>query len=164
MRILRQWTREGSSRKRAAVDDDESDQEGSRKRTKNNNNNLLLNGGRKSIENAGANQTEIGIGNLNEEYKIRGNSHINKKDFLSHSSSQSPTSTTPLTTATATATESSRPSPSIHPDRLENILNPDPNHTHASAASPNKRANLLNPLPQALEQISKVESEEHRRK
>lgn len=149
MRILSQWTREGS-RKRAAADD-ESDQESLRKRTKNHNN---INGGRQSIENAGANQTEIGYEG-NQEYKIRGNSNINKDIF--HSSSRSPTST-PL------ATEPSRPSPPVHPDRLDNILNADPNDTHAPADLPNKRVNPSSSLPQALEQISKVEPEEQTRK
>ena len=153
MRVLSQWTREGS-RKRAAADE-ESDQENLRKRTKNNKNDK---GRRESIENAGANnETEIG-NEANQEYKIRGSSHIVNKDLF-HSSSQSPPTFTPL------ATELSRSSPSIHPDRLDNILNADPNHTHAPAASLNKRVNPLSPLPQALEQhISKVEPEEQRRK
>ena len=147
MRVLSQWTREGS-RKRAAADE-ESDQESLRKRTKNNDN-----GRRESIENAGPNETQIGKEGK-QEYKIRGSSHINKDLF--HSSSQSPTFT-PL------ATEPLRSSPSIHPDRLDNILNADPNHTHAPAASLNKRVSPLSPLPQALEHISKVEPEEQRRK
>ena len=148
MRVLSQWTREGS-RKRAAADNDESDQGSLRKRTKNKDN-----GRRESIENAGANETEIGDEG-NQEYKIRGSSNINKDVF--HSSSQSPTFT-PL------ATEPSRLSPSIHPDRLDNILNADPNHTHAPAASLDKRVYPLSPLPQALEHISKVDPEEQRRK
>ena len=137
------------SRKRAAAADDESDQESLRKRTKNNEN-----GRPDSIEKAGANET--GIGNEGtQEYKIRGNSNINK-DLL-HSSSQSP-NVTPL------ATEPSRSSPSIHPDRLDNILNADLNHTHAPAASLNKRLNPLSPLPQAREHINKIESGEQKRK
>ena len=153
MRVLSQWTREGS-RKRAAADE-ESDQENLRKRTKNNDKDKDKRR-RESIEkNAGANETEIG-NEANQEYRIRGSSHINKDLF--HSSSQSPPTFTPL------ATELSRSSPSIHPDRLDNILNADPNHTHAPAASLNKRVNPLNPLPQALEHISKVEPEEQRRK
>ena len=148
MRVLSQWTREGS-RKRAAADE-ESDQESLRKRTKNNDN-----GRRESIENAGANnETQIGKEGK-QEYKIRGSSHINKDLF--HSSSQSPTFT-PL------ATQPLRSSPSIHPDRLDNILNADPNHTHAPAAALNKRVSPLSPLPRALEHISKVEPEEQRRK
>ena len=139
------------SRKRAAAADDESDQESLRKRTKNNEN-----GRPESIEKAGANETGIGIGNEGtQEYKIRGNSNINK-DLL-HSSSQSP-DVTPL------ATEPSRSSPSIHPDRLDNILNADLNHTHAPAASLNKRLNPLSPLPQAREHINKIESGEQKRK
>ena len=151
MRVLSQWRREGS-RKRAAADD-ESDQESLRKRSKNNNDN----GRRESIENAGANETEIGNENEgNQEFKIRGISNINNKDLF-HSSSQSPTST-PL------ATEPSRSSPSIHPDRLDNILNADPNYPHAPAASLNKRVNPLSPLPQAREHISEVGIEDSRRK
>ena len=152
MRVVSRWTREGS-RKRAAADD-ESDQESLRKRTKNNNDDK---GRRESIENAGANETEIG-NEGKQEYKIRGSSsiNINNKDWF-HSSSQSPIST-PL------ATEPSRSSPQIHPDRLDNILNANPNHPHAPAASLNKRLNPLSPLPQAREHISKVGPEDQRRK
>ena len=143
MRVLSQWTREGSRKRAAAAaadDDDESDQESLRKRTKNNDN-----GRRESIENAGANETEIG-NEGSQEYKIRGSSNINRDLF------------TPL------ATEPSRLSPSIHPDRLDNILNADPNHTNAPATSLNKRVNPLSPLPPALEHINKVDPEEQRSK
>ena len=151
MRILSHWMRDGSRKRAAAAavaDDDESDQESLRKRIKNNEN-----GRPDLIEKAGANQTEIGIEGA-QEYKIRGNSHINKDLF--HSSSQSPNIITSL------ATEPSRSSPSIHPDRLDNILNADPNHTHTPAASLNKRLNPTSPLPQAREHINKVESGEQK--
>ena len=170
MRVLSRWTREGS-RKRAAADNDETDQESLRKRTKNNNNHHHHdddddnddNGRCESIAIAGANAPEIGNEGNHQEHKIRGSSNINNNNNINnniHSSSQSPTFTfTPL------ATDPSRSSPSIiHPDRLNNILNADPNHAHAPAASLNERVNPLSPLPQALQHTSKVESEEQRRK
>ena len=169
MRVLSRWTREGS-RKRAAADNDETEQESLRKRTKNNNNHNHHhdndddnddNGRCESIAIAGANAPEIGNEGNHQEHKIRGSSNINNNNNNNniHSSSQSPTFTfTPL------ATEPSRSSPSIHPDRLNNILNADPNHTHAPPASLNERVNPLSPLPQALQHTSKVEPEEQRRK
>lgn len=142
MKILDRWETEGS-RKRAA-DNDGSDQESLRKRNKS-----------ESIENAGAND-EIGKEGK-QEYKIRGSSNINRDLF--HSSSQSPTFIPPATES------SSRSTPSIHPDRLDNILNPDPDHPHAPAVSLNKRVNPLSLLPLAQKKhISKVEPEDQRRK
>ena len=152
MRIVKQW-RDGS-RKRAAADDDDdgSDQESLRKRTKSD-----------SIDNAGVRPSEIGKEG-NQEYKIRGTSNINNNNINNNnrdlllSSSHSPTFT-PL------ATESPRSSPSIHPDRLDNILNADPDHPHAPAVPLSKRVNPLTLLPQAQKKhISRVESEGQRRK
>ena len=144
MRIVSQWG--DGSRKRAAADDDESDQESLRKRTKG-----------ESIDNAGARESEIGK-ESNQEYKIRGTSNINNNRDLLLSSLQPPT-------FTALATESPRSLPTIHPDRLDNILNADLDHPHAPALPLNKRVNPLSLLPQAQKKhISRVEPEDQRRK